>query len=96
MTFYIRLISAILILGLSQTQGFAQAKKAPSYLYKIGIADSIYSEILEEQRYLWIKYPKYYDPEIDKTYPVVYILDGETQLQALEAVCTYYEGHFYA
>ena len=94
MIFYIRLVSVILILGICQAPGKAQAQKAPSYLYEIGIADSIYSEILEEQRYLWIKYPKYYDPEIDKTYPVVYILDAETQLRALETVCTYYEGHF--
>ena len=61
MKFYIKLVGSILIIGLSQTQGFAQAKQTPSHLYKIGIADSLYSEILEEQRYLWIKYPKYYN-----------------------------------
>lgn len=86
---YLRLVATFFLICLSHIQGVTQ-----SYLYEIGISDSVYSEILEEQRNLWISFPKYYDPESSKTYPVVYILDGETQLRALEAVCNYYEGHF--
>ena len=86
---YLRLVVIFFLICFSHIQGFTQ-----SYLYEIGIRDSVYSEILEEQRNLWINFPKSYDPEGSKTYPVVYILDGETQLRALEAVCNYYEGHF--
>jgi predicted alpha/beta superfamily hydrolase len=85
----LQLIVTITILGLGHIQGFSQ-----SYLLEIGKKDSLYSEILRENRSIWINYPKYYNQESDKDYPVVYILDGETQLRALDAVCNYYEGHF--
>lgn len=67
---------------------------AQSHLLETGEKHGIYSEILQEQRTLWIKYPKYFNPESPKAYPVIYILDGETQFRALDAVCNYYEGHF--
>lgn len=82
-------IALFVLFGFFNNQGFSQ-----SFLYKIGEADSLYSEILQEQRNLWVKYPKYYNQEDNKKYPVVYILDGETQLLALDAVCNYYQGHF--
>jgi predicted alpha/beta superfamily hydrolase len=85
----LQIIGAIIILGLGQIQVFSQ-----SYLLEIGYEDSLYSEILQEKRNIWIKYPKYYNQDSNKEYPVVYILDGETQLRALDAVCDYYEGHF--
>jgi len=85
----LQIISVIIILGSSYMSGIAQ-----SYLHETGNEDSIYSEILQEQRILWIKYPKYFNQESPKEYPVIYILDGETQFRALDAVCNYYEGHF--
>ena len=85
----LRIISLFFLFGFGHMQGFTQ-----SFLIEIGEADSLYSEILKEQRSLWIKYPKYYTQEVNTKYPVVYILDGETQLRALDAVCNYYEGHF--
>jgi predicted alpha/beta superfamily hydrolase len=85
----LKIIYSIAILGLGSLQVFSQ-----SYLFKTGKADSLYSEILQEKRNIWIEYPKNFNPESSKEYPVVYILDGETQLRALDAVCTYYEGHF--
>lgn len=85
----LKIIYSIAILGLGSLQVFSQ-----SYLLKTGKADSLYSEVLQEKRNIWIEYPKNFNPESSKEYPVVYILDGETQLRALDAVCTYYEGHF--
>ena len=84
-----QIIGIIVLLIIGQNQAYSQ-----SYLLETGILDSLYSEILQEQRDIWIKYPKYFSPENLKEYPVVYILDGETQLRALDAVCNYYEGHF--
>ena len=84
-----KVLITIVILGFGSMEGFSQ-----THLFEVGEIDSLYSEVLQEQRSLWIKYPKYFYPESDKHYPVVYILDGETQLRALDAVCNYYEGHF--
>lgn len=85
----IKAICTIIILGLGHFYAFSQ-----SYLLEIGEKDSLYSQILQEERSIWIKYPKYFNKESSKEYPVVYILDGETQMRALDAVCTYYEGHY--
>lgn len=83
-----------LLFFLLSLQGFTQEKFNQTYLYQVGIPDSLYSETLQEQRDIWIKFPEYYNPESDTKYPVVYILDGGMQLKALAAVCAYYEGHF--
>jgi len=85
----LEVIFIVALIAFSYNSGHAQ-----SYLLQSGTTDSIYSEILQEQRRLWIKYPNYFKQESSREYPVVYILDGETQFQALDAVCTYYEGHF--
>jgi len=85
----LQIIGTLILLGIGQVQIFSQ-----SYLLEIGNEDSLYSEILKEKRTIWIAYPEYYNQESNKKYPVVYILDGETQLRALDAVCNYYEGHF--
>lgn len=82
-------IGIIFILFMNVVPGYSQ-----SYLIETGIEDSVYSEILGEQRKLWIKYPKFFNSSDNRSYPVVYILDGETQLRALDAVFNYYEGHF--
>lgn len=47
----------------------------------IGKIDSINSEILKEQRNLWIHLPINYSPE--KKYPVVYLLDAEVQFYSV-------------
>ena len=82
-------IAVVITLFMTCVSGYSQ-----SFLIETGIEDSVYSEILGEQRKLWIKYPKFFNESDNRSYPVVYILDGETQLRALDAVCNYYEGHF--
>jgi len=84
-----RLLCILSILSLGYFPGHSQ-----SPIYETGKADTLYSNVLQESRSFWIKYPKYFDPGSHHRYPVVYILDAETQLQALETVCNYYEGHF--
>jgi predicted alpha/beta superfamily hydrolase len=48
----------------------------------IGVIDSIHSNILNEDRKLWIYVPESSDTETPKRYPVLYLLDGD--------------GHFYS
>jgi predicted alpha/beta superfamily hydrolase len=45
------------------------------------IKDSIYSEILKETRTLEIRMPKGYEAGSEETYEVIYILDGEWNLE---------------
>jgi len=94
MKLYTQLVFLSVLLALGQLHVKAQSHKTQEYLYEIGIADSLYSEVLEEQRDLWIKLPEYYTPDNNKKYPVIYVLDGGVQMRALATVCSYYEGHF--
>lgn len=71
------------------------AQNNPSYLYKVGIADSVHSTILNEQRQLFIQFPQSYEPGSDRTYPVAYILDGEIFLPNVSMVQDYYSGGFF-
>jgi len=64
------------------------------YLTQIGLKDSVYSEILKENREFYIQFPEGFDPESDKKYPVTYILDGENLLPALSVTQKFYSGGF--
>lgn len=75
------------VLVLSDTIGQNQQ----DFLIKSGIKDSVQSTILNEQRDFWVIVPddiKDYD-----RLPVVYILDGDQQLENLHAVYSSYWGH---
>ncbi|EAZ80795.1 alpha/beta hydrolase-fold protein [Algoriphagus machipongonensis] len=64
------------------------------YLSQIGIKDSVYSEILNETREIYVQFPEGFDPASDKKYPVIYILDGENLLPALSITQGFYSGGF--
>ena len=63
-----------------------------NFLTQIGKTDSIYSKTLKEQRKFWIQLPANFSKK--RTYPVIYILDGETHLQTVATVQNYYSGGF--
>ena len=63
------------------------------YLTQIGKTDSIHSKILNEQRKFWVQLPQNFNPK--RTYPVVYVLDGETHLPTVSVVQNYYAGGFF-
>jgi predicted alpha/beta superfamily hydrolase len=71
-------------------KGNGQAK----HLFEIGAIDSIYSDILEESREIYIQLPDNYDPESQVKYPVVYVLDGDVLLNAVSTVYSFYWGGF--
>ncbi len=78
------------------TQQFvkAQANQNQQYLQKIGVLDSLYSEILEESRKFYVQVPSSYNAEKDQKYPVAFILDGEIFLPTVNDVQNYYSGGF--
>ena len=61
---------------------------------RIGMQDSLYSNILNEYRTIYVQLPADYNPETGKKYPVAYILDGEVFLPTLSDVQNYYSGGF--
>lgn len=85
------LIFAVIVLFICQA--FAQ-KNNPKYLYNIGIKDSIYSEVLKEQRNIWIQLPDGGNLNPYLKYPVVFVLDGAVQMGNLTTVYENYWGNY--
>jgi len=83
------LISILLVLSIYQ-QGVAQS----TYLFEIGVPDSLYSDTLMEMREIWVQLPENYTPESQLKYPVIYLLDGGVHLNAASTVLGYYWGGF--
>lgn len=52
----------------------------------IGIIDSIYSEVLNEQREIWISLPNSFNPQNNSKYPVLYLLDGDAYFHSFSGV----------
>ena len=72
----------------------AQGNQNQLFLQKAGVLDSLYSNILNESRKIYIQLPAGYSPEINQKYPVVFILDGEMFLPTVNEVQNYYSGGF--
>ena len=80
---------------LIQQFGNAQANQNQRFLQKVGVIDSLYSQILNESRKIYIELPAGYNPEKNqKKYPVAFILDGEIFLPTVSEVLKYYSGGF--
>lgn len=68
-----KIIVSLITLFLS-FQGIAQFNQNQEKQIVIGKVDSLYSEILQEQREIWIHIPEEFDNT--KQYPVIYVLDA--------------------
>ena len=64
------------------------------YLVHFGQKDTIYSEVLSETREFYVVLPDSYVEGSDAHYPVVYLLDGDVMLNALNTVHSFYSGGF--
>lgn len=64
-----------------QFKGLAQFDSNDDKQIVIGQVDSLYSDILEEQREIWIHLPE--DFESSKQYPVIYVLDASQHFYAI-------------
>jgi predicted alpha/beta superfamily hydrolase len=78
----------------TQQWGSAQVKSTNQYLSKVGVPDSLYSDILGETREIYIQIPVTYKSGNNQKYPVIYIIDGEVFLPAVHEVLNYYSGGF--
>lgn len=63
-------------------------------LQHVGTIDSLYSQLLGETREIYIQLPASYHQELNRTYAVAYILDGELLLPTVYEVQKYYSGGF--
>ena len=82
-------ILILMILGIYQ-YSWSQT----NFKVQIGEIDSLYSNVLQESREIYIQFPESFNPESDIKYPVAYILDGDVMLNALHTVHSYYSGGF--
>lgn len=72
----------------------AQQETNDKFLENIGVVDSLYSEILDENRDIYIQLPENYQANNAVRYPVVYVLDGEVFLPTVKNVQSFYSGGF--
>jgi len=84
----------LLIVTVGSIFSFFQKLTAQTSDFETEITDTVYSELLEEQRAFWIKFPENYNPNSSTKYPVVYLLDGFSLKNNLEAVYDNYWGHY--
>lgn len=92
MTNSLRIVLTIACIIFLQQFVKAQSNLNDQFLQKVGVLDSLKSEVLNESRKIYIQLPASYKP--DQKYPVAYILDGEFLLPTLSNVQTYYSGGF--
>ncbi len=64
------------------------------FLYQVGVLDSLYSEILTEQREIFVQVPDSYNATTNRKYPVVFVLDGGVFLPNVQMVLDVYSGGF--
>lgn len=64
------------------------------YLYQIGKKDSVYSNILNESRDIYVQLPYSYKANSNEKYPVIYILDGDVLLPTVVNIHDFYSGGF--
>jgi hypothetical protein len=72
----------------------AQVNQNKKFLQKVGVLDSLYSEVLKESREIYVQLPASYNAENNEKYPIVYILDGEVFLPTAKNVLDFYSGGF--
>lgn len=72
----------------------AQDTKQTEYLSKIGVVDSLFSDVLNENRKIYIQLPENYSQNNNVNYPIVYLLDGEILLPTVANIHNFYSGGF--
>jgi predicted alpha/beta superfamily hydrolase len=94
MTRRLKILWAIGLIIFFQPFVKAQDNQQQQFLQKIGVLDSLYSQILNESRKIYIQLPASYSVGKSQKYPVVFILDGEIFLPTVNEVQNYYSGGF--
>lgn len=63
-------------------------------IIEIGSIDSVYSDILKESREFYVQLPESFQAGSKRKYPVIYLLDGASLMDAATTVYNYYWGGF--
>jgi hypothetical protein len=90
----LRIVLTVVLIVFLQQVIIAQANNNQQFLNKVGVADSLYSQILNESRTIYIHVPASYNPEANQKYPVAFVLDGEMFLPTVADVQNYYSGGY--
>ena len=72
----------------------AVAQSAPEFLQQRGVSDTVHSELLNEDRLIYVDFPLTYTPGSAQKYPVAFLLDGDVLLPAAGTVQDYYSGGY--
>ena len=72
----------------------AVAQSGPEFLQQRGVLDTVHSEVLNEDRLIYVDFPLSYTPGSAQKYPVAFLLDGDVLLPAAGTVQDYYSGGF--
>ena len=72
----------------------ADAQTDTELLQRRGVLDTVHSELLNEDRLIYVDFPLGYDPASAQKYPVAFLLDGDVLLPAAGTVQDYYSGGF--
>ncbi|NNE35204.1 MAG: esterase [Rhodothermales bacterium] len=86
---YLTLLVAAITVG-TATDALAQSTEEPSFAVQIGRADSLYSNILQEWRNVWIQMPNSAGFDEHQKYPVLYVLDGSVHTGTAGVLHEYY------
>lgn len=92
-----KILTKSILLGLLLVSCYslkAQDTKQTEYLSKIGVVDSLFSEVLNENRKIYIQLPENYNQNNSEKYPVVYLLDVEILLPTVANIHNFYSGGF--
>lgn len=92
-----KILTKSILLGLLLVSCYslkAQETKRTEYLSKIGVEDSLFSQVLNENRKIFIQLPDNYNQNKFVNYPVVYLLDGEILLPTVANIHNFYSGGF--
>jgi len=60
--------------------------RGQNFLQQRGVPDTVHSEVLNEDRLIYVDFPLGYDPASAQKYPVAFLLDGDVLLPAAGTV----------
>lgn len=84
----------LLLIAIFSLSTFQLNAQDHTFLQKIGVKDSIYSNVLNDYREIHIQLPNSYSPDNNRKYPTIYILDGRVLLPAVNTVHEFYYGGY--
>jgi len=89
-----KIVRILVLVALSVLVNSISKAQSNAFLKQIGVKDSLFSRVLNENREIYVQLPEYYNPMGHEKYPVVYVLDGKVFLPTVVNVHQFYSGGF--